>query len=299
MTQVRPWTPEDKSMLCDLIQQGVTHAGISKQLGRTQRSVSKLASILGAKSPNDRGKWPDERHDEFLRLIQSGNTVYEIAEAMGITVMMVKNRTRYHQLKASPKLRVPSLTVEVKSRILNLHGQQWGVKYIAKETGISDARIRKYLREMGIKEFHYERGGKTVTHRKWTPEEELTLLNMQESDSTRAIAKRLNRSVSEVQNHAAQKGMALSQGRLTIKDFAEEVGITKEGMSRRIKSLGIISRTKKGDTYHTRGLSPFECMKVLSDLLKNPGMFSFSNKRVKELLNYYQDLRDAGRVKEE
>lgn len=293
------WTPEEKAELISLVDSGLTHAEIAKRLGRTQRSIGKFASIIGAKSPNNRGKWSDEKHEEFVRLVQAGNTVYEIAEAMGITVAMAKNRTRRYQIKASPKLRVPPLTAELKSRIMNLHTQQWGVKYIAKETGISDARIRKFFREMGVKEFHYERGGKTVTHKKWTSEEELTLLNMQESDSTRAIAKRLNRSVSTVQQHAVQKGIVLSQGRLTIKDFAEEVGITKEGMSRRIKSLGIISRTKKGDTYHTRGLSPFECVKVLSDLLKNPGMFSFSNKRVKELLNYYQDLRDAGRVKEE
>lgn len=293
------WTPEKKAELVSLIESGVTHAEIAKRLGRTQRAISKLAHILGAKSINDHDRWPVEKHAEFVRFAEAGNTVYEIADIMGITVTMAKNRSRHYRLKITPKLRVPSLTVEIKSRILNLHGQQWGVKYIAKETGISDARIRKYLREMGIVEFHYERRGKTITHKRWTPEEELLLLNMQESDSTRAIAKRLNRSVSEVQNHAAQKGMALSQGRLTIKDFAEEVGITKEGMSRRIKSLGIISRTKKGDTYHTRGLSPFECVKVLSNLLENSGMFSFSNKRVKELLNYYQDLRDAGRVKEE
>jgi len=293
------WTPEEKAELVSLVETGMSHAEIAKQLGRTQRSIGKLASIIGVKSPNNRSKWPEEKHAKFLQLIQAGNTVYEIAEIMGITVAMVKNRTRYHRIKASPKLRVPDLTVEVKSRILSLHGQQWGVKYIAKETGISGARIRKYLREMGIKEFHYERDGKTVTHRKWTPEEELILLNMQESDSTRAIAKRLNRSVSEVQQHAVQKGMALSQGRLTIKEFAEEVGITEKGMSYRMKALGIYSRTKKGNIYHTRGLSPFECAKVLSDLLKNPGMFSFSNKRVKELLNYYQDLRDAGRAKEE
>lgn len=294
----RSWTPEQEAELISLVSSGVTHAEIAKRLGRTQRTVSQRAYLLGVKSLNDPGPWPPEKHEEFLRLVEAGHTAYEIAEKMSVTVTMVKNRGCHYNLKIAPKLRFPPLTTELKSRIMDLHGKQWGVKYIAKETGISAERVRKFLRDMGVVEFHYDRGGKTVTHRKWTPEEDMILLTMQESDSTRVIAKRLKRSISELQNHAAQRGIVLSQGRLTIKAFAEEVGITKEGMSRRIRALGITSRTKKGSICHTRGLSPSECVKVLLDLQENPGMFSFSHKRVKELLRYYQDLRDAGRVKE-
>lgn len=294
----RLWTPEEKAELAALVAQGVTHAEIARRLGRSLSAVQKVACQDGVRSPNARERKNDEEVSCIRALAAEGKTTAEIATSLGMDFYAVKNFVRYYKIPVAKSQRFPEMTLEVKTRILALHAQKWSVRYIAKETGIGAERIRRFYRDQGIMEIYSVRKGKTVTARKWTPEEELLLLNLQETDSTAVIARRLKRTIKEVRGHAHLKGIGMMQGRLTLREFAEEIGIQSRTLSARMAKLGIPARRKKGNSLQTRGIMPSECVQVLTDLLENPGSAVYPQKKLRELRKYYQDLRDAGRVKD-
>ena len=78
---------------------------------------------------------PPETIDEIIRLRYSGMTIKDISEELGITI---------HQVSKVPFNKV---TPEIENRIRELYKERYSIRKIKRETGISEYRIKKILKE--------------------------------------------------------------------------------------------------------------------------------------------------------
>lgn len=157
---------------------------------------------------------------------------------------------------------------------------------IAKALGRSHFALRRKASDLGVQ---------LAGRKRWTADDDRTLIFYSETKTASQLAGMLNRSSSAVRIRAMALGIKISAGRVTIKDVAEELGINHNTVSAIRDKLGINFRRykTKGSTMRAsvRGASDDQVVEIAKHILENPlslGGRKASAKRLREVIAAYE-----------
>jgi DNA-binding CsgD family transcriptional regulator len=239
--------------------------------------------------------WTEDLREQVRAMISREMSAKEIAEALNLSHHAVIAAIRYYQLGTARHDRV--LPESQKREILALHNKQWPSSLIARELGITKSRVVNYLRKCEVKEYHLQKGGKIQTRKFWDEQEFNNLLRDQEYKSTEALCGIHGRSVDSIKSKLCDNGLSLSQGRLTFKEIASQIGISRNALSRRCRKIGILARTvqksRTGKKLITKGIAYHEARWLLESFLEDPGNTFVKKSTLTKWITYYKDVMEA------
>lgn len=157
---------------------------------------------------------------------------------------------------------------------------------VAEALGRTKASVHLQARHLGL---NFSR--RNTQRRPWTQADDNMLQYHAASLTRKQLAKKLSRTEASVGKRAYQLGVQLGQGRMTLKELAEELGVSKITVVRVRDKLGlnfrrypsqITSRTKP------KGPEPEDVVAIARYLIENStGPLQTSRKRLMDVITAY------------
>lgn len=235
------WTDQDSEELQKLIQEEKTLLQIAATMGKKDAILLKKAREMGLKITREKPKsWSQEDKQKLISLSQT-KTLSELVCELQRTSASIKQQAKNLGISIMPdRKNWTTEELELLKRLVMV--EQKSVKEIAMELGRTEDAITIKMNHLGLRNAMREK-------RFWTSEEEIMLSDLWGIEPIETIAKKLNRTVSSVQNKSFQLNLGSqiesNYDGLKIMDICELFQVGYSTVSVYWVALGLAVKTRK------------------------------------------------------